>query len=77
MYTLWAFLPLTLSCSSLPVVECDCCSLPQVAKQWYDYDRKSFHFVKIAREFKAPLTFRRVSDFDENGIVYWIGTNAK
>jgi E3 ubiquitin-protein ligase HECTD1 len=23
------------------------------------------------------LTFRHQHDFDENGIIYWIGTNAK
>lgn len=50
---------------------------PQVAKQWYDYDRHTYHFVKVARELKAPLVFRRVSDFDQNGIFYWIGSNGR
>ena len=49
----------------------------QVAKQWYDFERSSFHFVKLAKELKSPLTFRRVMDFDDNGIMYWIGSNAK
>jgi E3 ubiquitin-protein ligase HECTD1 len=47
-----------------------------VAKQWYDFDRSSFIFVKKLREGQT-FTFRHQHDFDENGIVYWIGTNAK
>ena len=50
--------------------------LSQVAKQWYDYERSSFAFVKRMKE-SLPVTFRHTHDFDENGIVYWIGTNAK
>ena len=49
----------------------------QVAKQWYDFERSSFHFVKYLRELKEPLVFNRISDFDQNGIFYWIGTNAR
>ena len=48
-----------------------------VAKQWCDYDRGSFHFVRVARETVTPITFHRASDFDQNGILYWIGTNAR
>uniref|UniRef100_A0A8C7QLB2 E3 ubiquitin-protein ligase n=1 Tax=Oncorhynchus mykiss TaxID=8022 RepID=A0A8C7QLB2_ONCMY len=50
--------------------------LKMVAKQWYDFDRSSFIFVKKLREGQT-FTFRHQHDFDENGIVYWIGTNAK
>ncbi|XP_041131229.1 E3 ubiquitin-protein ligase HECTD1 isoform X5 [Polyodon spathula] len=50
--------------------------LKMVAKQWYDFDRSSFVFVKKLREGQT-FTFRHQHDFDENGIVYWIGTNAK
>ncbi|XP_022105219.1 E3 ubiquitin-protein ligase HECTD1-like [Acanthaster planci] len=50
--------------------------LKMVAKQWYDYERSSFAFVKRLKE-GPPVTFRHTHDFDENGIVYWIGTNAK
>ena len=49
----------------------------QVAKQWYDYERSSFNFVKLAKELKSPLTFRKTADFDENGIIFWIGSNAR
>ena len=49
----------------------------QVAKQWFDYSRSSFNFVKFAKELKSPLTFRKTADFDENGIIYWIGSNAR
>ncbi|XP_014350280.1 E3 ubiquitin-protein ligase HECTD1 isoform X8 [Latimeria chalumnae] len=50
--------------------------LKMVAKQWYDFDRSSFVFVRKLREGQI-FTFRHQHDFDENGIVYWIGTNAK
>lgn len=49
----------------------------QVAKQWYNYERPTFHFVRVAHELQTPLTFRKVSDFDKNGIIYWIGSNAR
>ncbi|KAH0620554.1 hypothetical protein JD844_021133 [Phrynosoma platyrhinos] len=48
----------------------------QVAKQWYDFDRASFVFVRKLREGQTFI-FRHQHDFDENGIIYWIGTNAK
>ncbi|XP_070578129.1 E3 ubiquitin-protein ligase HECTD1-like isoform X7 [Ptychodera flava] len=50
--------------------------LKMVAKQWYDYERTTFTFVKRAKEGPA-LAFRHQRDFDENGIIYWVGTNAK
>jgi E3 ubiquitin-protein ligase HECTD1 len=53
------------------------CHTLQVAKQWYDFERSTFHFVKLAKKLKSPLTFRRVTDFDDNGILYWIGSNGK
>ncbi|KAH9632321.1 hypothetical protein HF086_010246 [Spodoptera exigua] len=46
-----------------------------VARQWYDMDRATFNFVqKIKAE--APITFTYDHDFDENGIIYFIGSNA-
>ncbi|XP_063603780.1 E3 ubiquitin-protein ligase HECTD1-like isoform X10 [Penaeus indicus] len=50
--------------------------LKMVAKQWYDFDRASFAFVRKLKEGQK-LTFKCNRDFDENGIIYWIGTNAK
>ncbi|XP_074221787.1 E3 ubiquitin-protein ligase HECTD1 isoform X10 [Camelus bactrianus] len=50
--------------------------LKMVAKQWYDFDRSSFVFVRKLREGQN-FVFRHQHDFDENGIIYWIGTNAK
>ncbi|XP_056151240.1 E3 ubiquitin-protein ligase HECTD1 isoform X4 [Lampris incognitus] len=50
--------------------------LKMVAKQWYDFERSSFIFVRKLREGQT-FTFRHQHDFDENGIVYWVGTNAK
>lgn len=51
--------------------------LKMVAKQWYDNDRSQFAFVSKLKEQNARLQFRHQYDFDENGIIYWIGTNAK
>lgn len=51
--------------------------LKMVAKQWYDYERGTFAFVRRLREITQPLTFRHQHDFDENGVIYWIGTNSR
>ncbi|XP_026315369.1 E3 ubiquitin-protein ligase Ufd4 isoform X2 [Hyposmocoma kahamanoa] len=46
-----------------------------VARQWYDMERSTFHFVqKIKAE--APITFTYDHDFDECGILYFIGSNG-
>ncbi|XP_050310432.1 E3 ubiquitin-protein ligase Ufd4 [Anthonomus grandis grandis] len=50
--------------------------LKMVAKQWYDYDRTTFQFLKKMKDPKHQL-FKYASDFDENGIIYFIGTNGK
>lgn len=49
----------------------------QVAKQWHDYNREEFHYVQVLKSLKEPLVFQHTTDFDENGIFYWIGSNAK
>ncbi|KAK0043521.1 E3 ubiquitin-protein ligase HECTD1 isoform X5 [Biomphalaria pfeifferi] len=51
--------------------------LKMVAKQWYDFDRSTFNFVKKLKEPGVSLTFTHQNDFDENGLLYWIGTNGK
>lgn len=51
--------------------------LKMVAKQWYDYERSTFAFVRRLKEPNTRLTFRHQHDFDENGVIYWIGTNGK
>ena len=51
--------------------------LKMVAKQWYDNDRSMFTFVNKLKEPNTKINFRHQYDFDENGIIYWIGTNAK
>lgn len=50
--------------------------LKMVAKQWHDHDRTTFTFVKKLKD-EGKITFKYQSDFDENGLIYWIGTNAK
>uniref|UniRef100_T1J5Y0 E3 ubiquitin-protein ligase n=1 Tax=Strigamia maritima TaxID=126957 RepID=T1J5Y0_STRMM len=50
--------------------------LKMVAKQWYDYDRSTYTFVKKLKEGQK-VTFKHQRDFDENGIIYWIGTNSR
>ena len=56
--------------------------LKMVAKQWYDHERATFTFVQRLKEPRVKgsgggVTFTHKRDFDENGLVYWIGTNAK
>lgn len=50
--------------------------LKMVAKQWYDFDRSTFQFLKKLKDPKYQ-TFKHGHDFDENGIIYFIGTNGK
>ena len=50
--------------------------LKMVAKQWYDLDHSSFTFIRKIKE-SPLLNFAHNSDFDDNGLFYWIGTNAK
>jgi E3 ubiquitin-protein ligase HECTD1 len=50
--------------------------LKMVAKQWFDHERNTFNFIKSISE-NAPNTFAHAHDFDENGLMYWIGTNSK
>ncbi|XP_075974735.1 ubiquitin fusion-degradation 4-like isoform X4 [Anticarsia gemmatalis] len=46
-----------------------------VARQWYDMERATFNFVqKIKAE--APIVFTYDHDFDENGVLYFIGSNG-
>ncbi|XP_067009629.1 E3 ubiquitin-protein ligase HECTD1 isoform X3 [Anabrus simplex] len=58
------------------VVQLERYLLKMVAKQWYDYERSTFAFVRKLKEGQK-LVFRHQHDFDENGIIYWIGTNGK
>ncbi|XP_074662874.1 E3 ubiquitin-protein ligase HECTD1-like [Tubulanus polymorphus] len=51
--------------------------LKMVAKQWYDFERNTINFVKRLKESNIHLKFNHQRDFDENGIIYWIGTNAR
>ena len=49
-----------------------------VSKQWYDYDRSTFSYVKLLKESSpANIQLTHSKDFDENGLMYWIGTNGK
>uniref|UniRef100_A0A182PD90 E3 ubiquitin-protein ligase n=1 Tax=Anopheles epiroticus TaxID=199890 RepID=A0A182PD90_9DIPT len=52
--------------------------LKMVAKQWYDMERSSFVYLRKMKEAKpGTMQFRHRHDFDENGIIYYIGTNGK
>ena len=62
-------------CDEKRVGENLCCFIAQVAKQWFDFDRNTFVFMKKVKS--AAQVFTYTSDFDENGILYWIGTNAR
>ncbi|CAF1203869.1 unnamed protein product, partial [Didymodactylos carnosus] len=47
-----------------------------VSKQWFDYPRSNLEFVKKLKS-DGRQTFSYVQDFDQNGILYWIGTNGR
>ena len=51
--------------------------LKMVAKQWYDLDQSTFTYMKKIKDAADPINFSFESDFDENGLFYWIGTNGK
>ncbi|KAJ2942645.1 hypothetical protein O0L34_g2114 [Tuta absoluta] len=46
-----------------------------VARQWYDMERATFNFVQRIKA-EAPITFTYDHDFDENGVLYFIGSNG-
>uniref|UniRef100_A0A1I7V093 E3 ubiquitin-protein ligase n=1 Tax=Caenorhabditis tropicalis TaxID=1561998 RepID=A0A1I7V093_9PELO len=54
--------------------------MKMVARQWHDRERVNFRYVKEIQELKKKgeaVILRYSSDFDENGVIYWIGTNGK
>uniref|UniRef100_A0A158P7N2 E3 ubiquitin-protein ligase n=1 Tax=Angiostrongylus cantonensis TaxID=6313 RepID=A0A158P7N2_ANGCA len=54
--------------------------LKMVAKQWFDRERGNLSFVKAIEESKKSgdrLKSIYTSDFDEQGIIYWLGTNGR
>ncbi|XP_071454696.1 E3 ubiquitin-protein ligase HECTD1 isoform X6 [Hetaerina americana] len=51
--------------------------LKMVAKQWYDHERSSYAFVRRLKEGQQHLNFNFQHDFDENGVIFWIGTNGR
>ncbi|XP_047984096.1 E3 ubiquitin-protein ligase Ufd4 [Leguminivora glycinivorella] len=46
-----------------------------VARQWYDMERSTFNFVQRIKA-EAPMDFVYDHDFDENGVLYFIGSNG-
>lgn len=51
--------------------------LKMVAKQWYDMERSTFLYLKKLREHKQGMVFKHQYDFDEDGLIYYIGSNGK
>lgn len=47
----------------------------KVAKQWYDEERLDCSFTRQLKAGAQPV-FVHQTDFDTNGVFYWIGTNA-
>ncbi|XP_047508837.1 E3 ubiquitin-protein ligase HECTD1 isoform X4 [Pieris napi] len=46
-----------------------------VARQWYDMERSTYNFVQRIKS-EAPINFTYDHDFDDNGIIYFIGSNG-
>ncbi|XP_033151038.1 E3 ubiquitin-protein ligase Ufd4 [Drosophila mauritiana] len=51
--------------------------LKMVAKQWYDLDRSTYFYLKKIREHRTGTVFAHSFDFDEEGLLFYIGSNAK
>lgn len=51
--------------------------MKKVTRQWFDYQRPFVNFIRKFKDINAPMEFRYEYDFDENGVLYWIGTNGK
>ncbi|VDL77463.1 unnamed protein product [Nippostrongylus brasiliensis] len=54
--------------------------LKMVAKQWFDRERANLGFVKAIEESKKSgerIRLTYTSDFDEQGVIYWLGTNGR
>jgi len=47
-----------------------------VSKQWYDHPHGHLEFVKRLKN-EGRQQFIYTHDFDQNGILYWLGTNAR
>ena len=47
-----------------------------MSKQWFDNSPDEFEYIIQAKSC-SDLDFKYSSDFDENGIIFWIGTNAQ
>uniref|UniRef100_W8ARD3 E3 ubiquitin-protein ligase n=1 Tax=Ceratitis capitata TaxID=7213 RepID=W8ARD3_CERCA len=50
--------------------------LKMVAKQWYDMDRATYHYLKKLREHRQGMVFKHHYDFDEEGLMFYIGSNG-
>ncbi|XP_067621577.1 E3 ubiquitin-protein ligase Ufd4 isoform X2 [Eurosta solidaginis] len=50
--------------------------LKMVAKQWYDMDRATYHYLKKLREHRQGMVFKHHYDFDEEGLIFYIGSNG-
>lgn len=50
--------------------------LKMVAKQWYDMDRSTYHYLKKLREHRQGMVFKHHYDFDEEGLMYYVGSNG-
>jgi len=49
-----------------------------VTKQWFDFDRSTLNFYNIMQaNNNTPIKLEYKNNFDENGLIYWIGTNGK
>ncbi|CAI2350375.1 unnamed protein product [Caenorhabditis sp. 36 PRJEB53466] len=50
-----------------------------VARQWHDRDRVNYRYVKelVDRKSRGEVVVcRYTGDFDDKGVVYWVGTNG-
>lgn len=53
-----------------------------IMKEWYDFERKEFNYLNelnenITKNEEKFYEFNYTSNFDKNGLIWWIGTNGK
>ena len=49
----------------------------KVEPRWHNKERKDLEYVLKLKALSSPLRLSYESDFDENGLIYYIGTNGK
>jgi hypothetical protein len=53
--------------------------MSKVEPQWHDRDRSELEFIRVLQAMEqegTPLVLEHRQDFDDQGLIYWVGTNG-